>query len=105
LSSIRRFESFDELFSRDRKILAAQGKDVKNKVALKWCKEEKSIDGREVSGGRTGDFHKLINICVENLMWQKYFLRSSAHGLPCGWQGTFDWYEIEMVEYKSGCTR
>ncbi len=66
---------------------------------------EKYIEGLEVSASRTADFHNLINICVENLMRQKYFLRTSALVLPLGHVSTFDRYEIEMVEYKSGCTR
>jgi hypothetical protein len=56
---------------------------MKNKIALKWCKEEKSVEGREVSGARTGDFHNLINIHVEILTQKKYFARTSARVLPC----------------------
>jgi hypothetical protein len=55
----------------------------KNKIAHKWCKQEKSVEGREVSGTRTGDFHNLINIRVEILMQKKYFMRTSARVLPC----------------------
>ena len=54
----------------------------KNNFALKLCKQEKSVEGREVSGVQPGDFHKLINICVEILMAQKYFSSTSALGLP-----------------------
>jgi hypothetical protein len=57
----------------------------KNNVALKLCKPEKSVEGREVSGERAGDFHKLFNTCVEILMSQKYFSPSSACGLPCAY--------------------
>jgi hypothetical protein len=46
------------------------------------CKQEKSIETREVSSALTDDFHKLINICVEILIQQKYFSFSSALGLP-----------------------
>jgi hypothetical protein len=57
---------------------------LKNNVAHKLCNLEKSIETREVSGTPMGHFHKLINICVEILMVQKYFSFSSAHGLPRG---------------------
>ncbi len=78
---------------------------VKENVAHKWCKEEESVEGGEVSSARTADFHKLINICVEILTKYKYFLRTSARVLPCGPCHTFDRREIAMIEYKSGCTR
>jgi hypothetical protein len=55
----------------------------KNNLALKLCKLEKSVERREVSRAWSGDFHKLINICVEILMLQKYFSCTSARGLPC----------------------
>jgi hypothetical protein len=64
------------------------------------------IEGREVSGEWHVDFHKLINICVENLMEQKYFLVSSARGLPCAArQGNFDRREIRVIEYEIGRSR
>jgi len=78
---------------------------MKNKVAHKWCKEEKSVEGLEVSGVRRRDFHNLINIRVEILMQAKYFARTSARVLPSGQQGNFDRHEIRMVQYESGCAR
>jgi len=47
-----------------------------------------------------GDFHKLINTCVENLTDAKYFLWNSAIALLCG---SFDRHEIRMIQYKIGC--
>jgi hypothetical protein len=77
----------------------------KNNVALKLCKPEKSVEGREVSGTLAGDFHKLFNTCVEILMSQKYFSLSSACDLPCARQCRFDRDEFQMVEYEIGRTR
>jgi hypothetical protein len=41
-------------------------------AALKLCKACKNVEEPEVSGRRAGDFHKLINTCVENFTEQKY---------------------------------
>jgi hypothetical protein len=84
----------EEFFSRKH----AQEK----KVAHKWCNEEKSVEGLEVSVERAGDFHTLINTCVEILMQRKYFLPTSAFGLPCTVPCNFDPGEIRMVEYEFG---
>jgi len=78
---------------------------MKNKVAHKWCKEEKNVEGWVVSGAWRRDFHNLINIRVEILMQAKYFARTSARVLPSGQQGNFDRHEIRMVQYESGCAR
>jgi len=56
----------------------------KDCVAQEWCKEEKSVEGRQVSSEPGRDFHTLINTCVEILMEQKHILRASARRLPCG---------------------
>jgi hypothetical protein len=54
----------------------------KKSVALKWCKQEQDVEASTVSCLRDPIFHTLINNCVENLIVQKYFSRSSAQLLP-----------------------
>jgi len=48
------------------------------------CKQEQHVEESEVSWQCDTIFHTLINICVENLILQKYFLSSSAQRLPYG---------------------
>jgi hypothetical protein len=48
------------------------------------CKQEQRVEASEVSWQPEPIFHTLINICVENLIVQKYFLESSAQLLPVG---------------------
>jgi len=66
---------------------------------------EKSVEALEVSIEPAGDFHTLINTCVEILMQRKYFLWTSARGLPCTASCNFDPGEIRMVEYEFGCAQ
>jgi putative ABC transport system permease protein len=54
----------------------------KKSIAPKLCKQEQGVEGSEVSWQCGPIFHTLINNCVENLIVQKYFSRSSAHLLP-----------------------
>jgi hypothetical protein len=54
----------------------------KNSVALEWCKQEQDVEESTVNCRRDPIFHTLINNCVENLIVQKYFSRSSAQFLP-----------------------
>jgi hypothetical protein len=68
LTSLHGWKFFRELFFCGRKTYRRTGVRVKkNNVAHKWCKEEKSVEDWEVSGKWTGDFHKVINTCVEIL--------------------------------------
>jgi len=50
----------------------------KKSVALELCKQEQCIEESEVSCQSEAIFHTLINNCVENLILQKYILKSSA---------------------------
>jgi len=81
--------SQNELFRHLQKYLLGFVACEKNKVAHKLCNQEKSIETREVSSAQAKDFHKLINICVEILMLQKYFSFGSALSLPCGLRSDF----------------
>jgi hypothetical protein len=47
-------------------------------VALKLCKQYQLIGIRGVSVSYASDIHRLIHICVENFMQQKYFSQGSA---------------------------
>jgi hypothetical protein len=65
--------------------LLQRGKKIppsKKIVALKLCKPEQAVEESELSRECEPIFHTLINICVENLILQKYFLSSSAQLLP-----------------------
>jgi hypothetical protein len=54
----------------------------KKPTALELCKQEQDVEASEVSCRCAPIFHTLINNCVENLITQKYFSRSSAQLLP-----------------------
>jgi len=50
----------------------------------------------------SGDFHKLINTCVENFTVQKYIFRISASSLLYERSTRFDHSEIRMLQYDFG---
>jgi hypothetical protein len=70
-------------------------------AALKLCKACKNVEEPEVSCRRAGDFHKLINTCVENLTAAKYFFVDSAFALL---HAGFDRCEMKMIQFKIGCS-
>jgi len=55
----------------------------RNTSAPELCKPEKSVEEQEVSERHSGDFHMLINTCVEILTYKKYFIWKSALVLLC----------------------
>jgi hypothetical protein len=76
--SISRFSSRREFVLRSAAAHKAEGRAEKEGIAQNSCKAEKNVEAREVSGERAGDFHNLINTCVENFTEQKYLFKYSA---------------------------
>jgi DNA-binding FadR family transcriptional regulator len=60
----------------------ANRRPEKKIAALKLCKQEQAVEESAVSGECDPIFHTLINTCVENLIWQKYFSLTSARRVP-----------------------
>jgi len=70
----------------------------KRSIAQKQCKAGNRIELSEVTMRLSDDFHKLINICVENFTAQKYFFRISARSLLNDTYTCFDLRKITVLE-------